>query len=75
MPTNVFGSSSRNVEIKLDTSSVGQKPYLRTNYIESNFEEDIDLKYQFKNKILPFFFSLKKLLRKCILIINSAIHL
>ena len=30
-----------------------QKPYLRTNYIESNFEEDIDLKNQYRSKNLP----------------------
>ena len=30
-----------------------QKPYLRTNYIESNLEEDIDLKNQFRIKNLP----------------------
>ena len=26
-----------------------QKPYLRSNYIESNIEEDIDLRNQYKN--------------------------
>ena len=31
------------LEIKIDTSLFLQKPYLRTNYIESNVEEDIDL--------------------------------
>ena len=30
--------------IKFDTSLFVQKPYLRSNYIESNIEEDIDLK-------------------------------
>ena len=30
-----------------------QKPYLRTNYIEANIEEDIDLKNQFRIKNLP----------------------
>ena len=27
---------------KIDTSLFVQKPYLRTNYLESNIEEDID---------------------------------
>ena len=47
MPINVFGNSSNNSENKIDTSIFVQKPYLRTNYIESNIEEDIDLKNQF----------------------------
>ena len=43
MPINVFGNSSNNSDIKIDTTLIVQKPYLRTNYIESNIE-DIDLK-------------------------------
>ena len=51
MPLNVFGNSnSNNSDNKIDTSLFVQKPYLRTNYIESNIEEDIDLKNQFRNK-------------------------
>ena len=53
MPINVFGNSSNNSDNKIDTSLFVQKPYLRTNYIESNIEEDIDLKNQFRNKNLP----------------------
>ena len=54
MPINVFGNSSNNNnDNKIDTSLFVQKPYLRTNYIESNIEEDIDLKNQFRNKNLP----------------------
>ena len=53
MPINVFGNSSNNSGNKIDTSLIVQKPYLRTNYIESNIEEDIDLKNQFKIKNLP----------------------
>ena len=54
MPVNVFGnSSSNNNDNKIDTSLLVQKPYLRTNYIESNIEEDIDLKSQFRTKELP----------------------
>ena len=53
MPMNVFGNSnSNNNDIKIDTSLFVQKPYLRTNYIEANIE-DIDLKNQYRIKILP----------------------
>ena len=44
MPINVFGNSSNNSDNKIDTSLFVQKPYLRTNYIEANIEEDNDLK-------------------------------
>ena len=45
MPINVFGNSnSNNSDNKIDTSLFVQKPYLRTNYIEANIEEDIDFK-------------------------------
>ena len=54
MPTNVFGNSISNKNNnKIDTSMFLQKPYLRTIYIESNTEEDIDLKNQFRIKNLP----------------------
>ena len=53
MPINVFGNSSNNSEQKIDTSLFVQKPFLRTNYIESNIEEDIDLKNQYRIKNLP----------------------
>ena len=39
--------------IKIDTSFFVQKSYLRSNYIEANIEEDIDLKNQFRIKNLP----------------------
>ena len=52
MPINVFGNSSNNSEQKIDTSLFVQKPYLRTNYIESSIEEDIDLKNQYRIKNL-----------------------
>ena len=52
MPINVFGNSSNNINNKIDTSLFVQKPYLRTNYIESNVEEDIDLKNQYRIKNL-----------------------
>ena len=53
MPINVFGNSSNNNDNKIDTSLFVQKPYLRTNYIEANIEEDIDLKNQNRIKNLP----------------------
>ena len=53
MPINVFGNSSNNSEHKIDTSLSVQKPYLRTNYIEANIEEDLDLKNQFRIKNSP----------------------
>ena len=55
MPINVFGNSSNNSDNKIDTSLFVQKPYLRTNYIEADIEEDIDLKnqYRIKNLIDP----------------------
>ena len=54
MPINVFGNSSSSYDNnKIDTSLFVQKPYLRTNYIEANIEEDIDLKNQYRIKNLP----------------------
>ena len=53
MPINVFGNSSNNSEQKIDSSLFVSKPYLRTNYIEANIEEDIDLKNQYRIKNLP----------------------
>ena len=53
MPISVFGSSNDNISNKIDTSSIVQKPYLRTNYIEADIEEDIDMKNQFYIKNLP----------------------
>ena len=52
MPINVFGNSSNNINNKIDTSLFVQKPYLRANYLESNIEEDIDLKNQYRIKNL-----------------------
>ena len=53
MPINVFGISSNNNDNKIDTSLFVQKPYLRSNYIEANIEEDINLKNQYIIKNLP----------------------
>ena len=54
MPINVFGNSiSNNSQNKIDTTLFVKKPYLRTNYTESNIEEDIDLKNQYRIRNLP----------------------
>ena len=62
MPTNVNGNSSSLLDIdnKNDTSLFVQKPHLRTNYIESNIEEDLKLKNQYRNKFLPDQISIRK---------------
>ena len=61
MPINVFGNSNSNKsDNKIDTSPFVQKPYLRTIYIESNIEEDIDLKNQYRIKNLPDPFSIRE---------------
>ena len=52
MPINGFGNSSHDNNNKIDKSLFVQKPYLRTNYIESNREEDIDFKNQNRIKNL-----------------------
>ena len=50
---NVFGSTSSTNQANLDTTLFVQKPYfLRTNYLESDMEEDIDMKQKFKIKKL-----------------------
>ena len=48
MPINVFGNSSHNNINKIDTSLIVQKHYLRSNYIEANNEEDLNMKNHFK---------------------------
>ena len=65
MVINVFGNSnSNNSGNKIDTSLFVQKPYLRTNYIEANIEEDIDLKNQFRIKNVPDPISIRKVCSK-----------
>ena len=40
-----FGSCNDNISTnRIDTSSFAQKSDLRTNYIEADIEEDIDMK-------------------------------
>ena len=53
MPIKVFGISCHDNINRFDTSIFVQKPYLRTNFIESFIEEDIDLKNHFRIKMLP----------------------
>ena len=53
MPINVFGNSSISSDNKIDISLFVQKPYLRTNCIERNIVEDIDLENQYRIKNLP----------------------
>ena len=45
MVTNVIGksSSSHGSGNKINTSLFVRKPFLRTNFIESNIEDDIDM--------------------------------
>ena len=52
MPTIVFGKSSNNSENGIDTSLFVQNFYLRTNFNESNIEEDIDIKNKLRIKNL-----------------------
>ena len=64
MPINVFGNSSNDNGNKIDTSLFVQKPYLRTNYLESNIEEDIDLKNQYRIKNIPDPISIREAVSK-----------
>ena len=48
MPLIVFGNSSHDNNNKSDANLFVQKPYLRTNFLESNIKEDIDLRNQFR---------------------------
>ena len=49
----VCNSNSNISENRIDSSLFVQKLYLRTNYTESNIEEDIDLENQYRIKNLP----------------------
>ena len=53
MAINVFGNSNNNNISKIDTTLFVKKPYLRTNYIEANIEENLDFKNHYKIKNLP----------------------
>ena len=50
MPINDFSSTSGKTENELDTTLLNLKLCLRTNYIESNTEEDNDMKNQYTFK-------------------------
>ena len=52
MPIDVIGCTSVKTVKKIDTSSFVQKCILINNYIESDVEENIDMKTQFKIKKL-----------------------
>ena len=70
MPNNVFGNSNSDDNgSKIDTSLFVQKPYPRTNYIETNIEEDIDLENQLDLILLV----LEKFVVKIMLIFYSTI--
>ena len=61
MPTNVFANSNSNDYGNIIyTSLCVQKPYLRTNNMESKIEEDIDLKNQYRIKNLPYPISIRE---------------
>ena len=60
MPINIFGNSSNNSDNKFDSSLFVQKPYLGSNCIEANIEQDIDLKNQYRIENLPFPISIRE---------------
>ena len=67
MPMNVFGNiNSNDSGNKIDRSLFVQKPCLRTNYIEANIEEDIDLKNQFRIKNLIDPISIQAASKNCV---------
>ena len=53
MPISVFGNSVQNNDNKFDNSQYVQKPYLKVNYIESNIDQNIDLKNQYRINNIP----------------------
>ena len=73
MTINVFGSSQNNSDQKIDPSLFVKKTYLRTNYIESNIEEDIDLKINLELKIYLILYPYVNQLQNITLIIYSTI--
>ena len=56
MVINVIGNSSSSYDNgnRSDTSLFVENRYLRTNYIEADIEEDINMRNQFKIKNLPY---------------------
>ena len=53
MPINVFGNSNNNDNNKIDSSKFVQKSYLKSNYIETDLDHDINLKNQYRIINLP----------------------
>ena len=53
MPINVFGNSSNNSDNKFETSIFVKKSHLKSNFIEDDIEEDINLKGRYRIKNLP----------------------
>ena len=73
MPITALESSSLDNDNKTDNSLFVQKPYLRSNYIERNFEKDIDLRNQFRIKNSPDPISIREAVSKFMLMINLTI--
>ena len=72
---NVYGStSSAKKKNKLDETSFVQKQYLTTNYIESNIEQDFEVKNQFERKKYLLQSILIKLIQSLTLMISSTIR-
>ena len=75
MPINVYGSTSTNKpKTKLGTSMFDQKLCLRTNYIESNFEQSIDTKKDFKIENLQPLLYPRRPLQSAIYIVGLTIQ-
>ena len=53
LPKNVFGNSSNISENKIDITLFVQKHCLRTNYLDSNIEGELNIKIHIKIKFLP----------------------
>ena len=54
MPINAFGNSNSNDNNnKIDKSKFVQKSYLRSNYIETDLDRDINLKNQYRITNIP----------------------
>ena len=69
MRIDVFGNSHSNDSgNKIDTSIFVQKPYLRTNYIETNIEENINLKVNTEYKMYLILLAYEMLVVKIMLI-------
>ena len=64
MPINIFGNSSHNDNIKIDTSILLQKPYLRIKYIESKLKKMMTSKINIELKIDQILYPYEKQLQK-----------